>query len=237
MRSSVVSFGAFIAWKLVKNMAKRARRSASVPRLPSVQPVCPFAPNTEVGVTAEELDLQSMIANARHQHEQRVQQARDKAEKERETQTRIEEDGTNWLKRHLIPFLDRAKRTFQTQGVPIEMGSNFGVLRSISAKPTVWFRCAGPSTVSGQVTPISRPAYFRCDGQALEIGLGNSNIDEPWSPDRILSSVDVAGADIKSAIAAAIQSVLESYYAELEAQLCNRSPTPGSRCRVKGRAN
>jgi hypothetical protein len=99
------------------------------------------------------------------------------------------------------------------------MGSNFGVVRSISGKPTVWFRCVGPSAVRGQVTAASRPAYFRCDGQTLETGLGNSNIDEPWSPDRILSSVNVAGADIKSAIAAAIQSVLESYYTELEDHL------------------
>ena len=186
---------------------------------------------------ADELYFQSMIANARHEHEQRIQQAREKSEKERETQTQIEEAGTNWLKRHLIPLLERAKDTFHAQGVPSEMGSNFGVLRSISGKPTVWFRCRGPSAVRGQVTPTSRPAYFRCDGQTFEIGLGNSNIDEPWSPDRILSSVDLAGADMKSATAAAIQSVLESYYAELEAQLCNRSPAPGSRCPVKGRTN
>jgi hypothetical protein len=117
------------------------------------------------------------------------------------------------------------------------MGSNFGVLRSISGKPTLWFRCAGPSAVKGQVTPKSRPAYFRCDGQTLEIGLGDSNIDEPWSPDRILSSVDVAGADIGSAIATAIQSVLESYYSELEDHLCHRSPIRESRYRVRGRTN
>jgi hypothetical protein len=165
---------------------------------------------------ANELDFQSMIANAKHQHEQRIQQAKDKAEKERAAQTRIEEAGMNWLKRHLIPLLERAKSTFHDQGVPTEMGSNFGVLRSISGKPTVWFRCIGPNAVMGQVTPTSRPAYFRCDGQTLEIGLGDSNIDEPWSPDRILSSVDVAGTDIKSSIAAAIQSVLKSYYTELE---------------------
>lgn len=186
---------------------------------------------------AEELDFLSMIANARQQHEQRVQQTRDKAEEERETQTRIEETGTNWLKRHLIPLLERAKHTFHAQGVPTEMGSNFGVLRSISGKPTLWFRCAGPSAVKGQVTLKSRPAYFRCDGQTLEIGLGDSNIDEPWSPDRILSSVDVAGADIGSAIATAIQSVLESYYSELEDHLCHRSPIRESRCRVRGRTN
>jgi hypothetical protein len=186
---------------------------------------------------ADELDFLSMIANARQQHEQRVQQTRDKAEKERETQTRIEETGTNWLKRHLIPLLERAKRTFHAQGVPTEMGSNFGILRSISGKPTVWFRCAGPSAVKGQVTPTSRPAYFRCDGQTLEIGLGDSNIDEPWSPDRILSSVEVAGADIKSAIVTAMQSVLESYYAEIEAHLCHSSPIRESRCRVRGRTN
>ena len=194
-------------------MTKRVRRSAPLPRSPSIQPVCPCVLNTGVG---DELDFRSMIANARHQHEQRIQQARDKAEKERETQTRIEETGTNWLKRHLIPLLERAKRTFHAQGVPTEIGSNFGVLRSISGKPTVWFRCIGPSAVRGQITPTSRPAYFRCDGRTLEIGLGNSNIDEPWSPDRILASVDVAGADVKSSIAAAIQSILESYYTGLE---------------------
>jgi hypothetical protein len=194
-------------------MTKRVRRSAPLPRSPSVQPVCPCVLNAGVG---DELDFPSMIANARHQHEQRIQQARDKAEKERETQTRIEEAGTTWLKRHLIPLLERAKRTFHAQGVPTEIGSNFGVLRSISGKPTVWFRCIGPSAVRGQVTPTSRPAYFRCDGQTFEIGLGNSNIDEPWSPDRILASVDVAGADVKSSIAAAIQSILESYYTGLE---------------------
>src|SRR4030095_356155 len=175
---------------MVKNMTKRVRRSASVPRLPSVQPACPCVPNTEVGITADEFDFQSMIANVRQQHEQRVQQARDKAEKEREAQTRIDEGATTWLKRHLIPLLDRAKRTFHAQGVPTEMVSNFGVLRSMSGRPTVWFRCAGPSAVRAQVTPMSRPAYFRCDGQPLEIGLGNSNTDEPWSPDRILSKVD-----------------------------------------------
>jgi hypothetical protein len=194
-------------------MTKRVRRSASLPGSPSVQPVCPCALDAGVG---DELDFRSMIANARHQHEQRIQQARDKAEKERETQTWIEETGTNWLKRHLIPLLERAKRTFHAQGVPTEIGSNFGVLRSISGKPTVWFRCIGPSAVRGQITPTSRPAYFRCDGQTLEIGLGNSNIDEPWSPDRILTSVDVAGADVKSSIAGAIQSILEDYYTGLE---------------------
>jgi hypothetical protein len=194
-------------------MTKRVRRSASLPGSPSVQPVCPCVLNAGVG---DALDFRSMIANARHQHEQRIQQARDKAEKERETQTRIEETGTNWLKRHLIPLLERAKRTFHAQGVPTEIGSNFGVLRSISGKPTVWFRCIGPSAVRGQITPTSRPAYFRCDGQTLEIGLGNSNIDEPWSPDRILASVDVAGADVKSSIAGAIQSILEDYYTGLE---------------------
>jgi hypothetical protein len=186
---------------------------------------------------ANELDFQSMIANARQQHEQRLQQARDKAEQERETQTRIEEAGANWLKRHLIPLLERAKRTFHAQGVPTEIGSNFRILRSISGKPTVWFRCIGPSPVRGEVTPTSRPAYFRCDGHTLEIGLGNSNIDEPWSPDRILSSVDVTGADIKSSIAAAIQSVLESYYRELEDHLCHTSPTRALRCSVRHRTN
>jgi hypothetical protein len=184
---------------------------------------------------ADELYFQSMIANARHEHEQRIQQAREKSEKERETQTQIEEAGTNWLKRHLIPLLERAKDTFHAQGVPSEMGSNFGVLRSISGKPTVWFRCRGPSAVRGQVTPTSIPAYFRCDGQTLEIGLGNSNIDEPWSPDRILSSVDLAGADIKSATAAAIQSVLESYYNELEDHLGHTPPTRALRCSVRHR--
>jgi hypothetical protein len=84
---------------------------------------------------------------------------------------------------------------------------------------------------------MSRPAYFRCDGQTLEIGLGNSNTDEPWSPDRILSKVDVAGADVKSAIAAAIQSVLESYYTELEDLLDDRSPIREPRCSVKGTSN
>jgi hypothetical protein len=180
---------------------------------------------------ADELDFQSMIASARHQHEQRVQQAKEKAEKERETQTRIEESGTDWLKRYLIPLLERAKRTFYAQGVSTEMGSNFGVVRSISGKPTVWFRCVGSSAV----TATSRPAYFRCDGQILEIGLGNSTVDEPWSPDRILSSVNVAGADIKSAIAAAIQSVLESYYTELEDHLDHT--TRELRCSVRGRTN
>jgi hypothetical protein len=117
------------------------------------------------------------------------------------------------------------------------MGSNFGVLRSISGKPTVWFRCIGSSAVRGQVTLRSKPAYFRCDGQTLEIGLGNSHIDEPWSPDRILSSVDVAGADIESSIAAAIQSVLESYYSELEDHLCHTAPTRALRCSVRHRTN
>src|SRR4030095_5032283 len=107
-------------------MTKRARRSASLPRLPGVQPVCPCVPTAGAEIMADELDFQSMIASARHQHEQRVQQAKEKAEKERGTQTRIEEAGTDWLKRYLIPLLERAKRTFYAQGVSTEMGSNFG---------------------------------------------------------------------------------------------------------------
>ncbi len=189
---------------------------------------------------ANELDFQSMIANAKQQYEQRIQQAKDKAEKAREAQTRIEEAETNWLKRHIIPLLERAKRAFHAQGVPTEMGSNFGVLRSISGKPTVWVRCIGPTvttTIGGQVTPTSKPAYFRCDGQTLEIGLGNSNLGEPWSPDTIFSSMDVGGADIKNSIATAIQSVLESYYTELQDDPRHTSQTEELRRRVRGGAS
>jgi hypothetical protein len=49
-----------------------------------------------------ELDFQSMIANAKQQHEQRIQRAKDKAEKAREARTRMEDAGTTWLKRHII---------------------------------------------------------------------------------------------------------------------------------------
>jgi hypothetical protein len=187
-----------------------------------------------------ELDFQSMIANAKQRHEERIQQAKDKAEKARISQTRMEEAGMIWLKRYIIPLLERAKRTFHAQGVPTEMGSNFGVLRSISGKPTVWFRCIGPTiatTLGRQVAAISKPAYFRCDGQILDIGLGNSNLGEPWSPDTILSSMDVEGTDIKSSIATAIQRVLEDYYTELEGDLRHTSQTEELRRRVRaGRA-
>jgi hypothetical protein len=183
-----------------------------------------------------DLDFQSMIANAKQQHEKRIQQAKDEAEKARQARTRVEEAGTTWLKRHIIPLLERAKRTFHAQGVPTEMGSNFGVLRSISGKPTVWFRCIGPTvatTLARQVTATSKPAYFRCDGQTLDIGLGNSKLGEPWSPDTILSSIDVGGTDIRVSIGTAIQSVLDSYYSELEDDLRRTSENGESRRRVR----
>jgi hypothetical protein len=187
---------------------------------------------------ANELDFQSMIANAKQQHQQRIQQAKMKAEKAREGQTRVEEAGMDWLKRHIIPLLEKAKRAFHAQGVLIEMGSNFGVLRSISGKPTVWFRCIGPTiatTLGTQVPATSKPAYFRCDGQTLEFGLGSSNLGEPWSPDTILSSIDVQHTDITNSIAATIQSVLESYYTELEGDLCQTAQTEELRHRVRAR--
>jgi hypothetical protein len=49
---------------------------------------------------------------------------------------------------------------------------------------------------------------------------------------RILSSIDVEGTDIKSSIATAIQSVLESHYTKLESDLRHTSQTEELRRRV-----
>ena len=114
------------------------------------------------------------------------------------------------LQADVIPVLENAKLTFESEGMPAQISNNFE--HSGAPQAHVVFECCGPfvSDAYGKIDlAASNRALFFHDGTDLQVGIAKSFGTE------VASRARVAG-DVVPHLLAALEQVVESFYLDVE---------------------
>jgi len=121
------------------------------------------------------------------------------------------------LKLSVIPLLERAKLAFESEGVPVEILTNFAEAGAPQAH--VVFECCGRfwSNAHGEVElAASDRAVFFHDGTDFHVGIAKSFSKRPDSRSRV-------DDDIAPRVLAAVEVVVDSFFQDVErrCRYCN----------------
>lgn len=114
------------------------------------------------------------------------------------------------LNSEIIPLLEQAKLAFQSEGVPVEIVTNFEETGAPQAQ--VAFECCGPfwSNMHGEVElAASDKAIFYHDGSNFHWGVAKSFSNHATNRTRI-------DGEIEGKVLAAVEEVVESFFRDVE---------------------
>jgi hypothetical protein len=119
------------------------------------------------------------------------------------------------LENEIAPLLEQAKLAFESEGVPVEIITNFEEVGAPQAQ--VAFQCAGPfwSNAHGAVDlATSDRAIFSHDGTDFNVGIGKSFSKQVTSRTRI-------EGEVTPQVLKAVEAVVDSFFLDVERR-CRR---------------